>query len=262
MNPEVTPKKSKIHLAGWTGEEDPLAEYYAGKFNEWQGYQSKKNFNRKYVIALISLKEGNRWLFAGVHEEKGFKKRKGKKYSKYDLVEDERCSEMSGRIVVSFTRSGRQSYLIGENWSDQITVGGILPERLTIGEFPGFKSVNLKKSELDLIVLQSLDSWRTVLSNVAGVYLISDTKTGKLYVGSAYGEKGIWQRWSEYSANGHGGDVELKKLLKSEGKERSNDFHYAILEIADTHASEKDIRARESHWKEILLSRTHGLNAN
>lgn len=28
-----------------------------------------------------------------------------------------------------------------------------------------------------------------------GVYLISDTYTGKLYVGSAYNENGIWGRW-------------------------------------------------------------------
>lgn len=27
------------------------------------------------------------------------------------------CAEFGGRLVVSFTRSGRASYLIGENWT-------------------------------------------------------------------------------------------------------------------------------------------------
>ncbi len=262
MNPEVTPEKSKIHLAGWTGEDDPLAEYYAGTFNEWQGWQSKKNFNRKYLVSLISLRAADRWLFAGVYHPRGVTKKQGGKYFKYTLDEDESCAEMGGRIVASFSRSFRQSYLIGENWADQFTVSEFRPERLTIGDFPGFKSVSLSKSELDLIVRQSLDSWRTALSNVAGVYLISDTKTGGLYVGSASGEGGIWQRWSEYSATGHGGNVELRKLLGKEMVERSKDLHFAILEIADVHASKEEILGRESHWKDILLTRTHGLNAN
>jgi len=55
---------------------------------------------------------------------------------------------------------------------------------MTIAEFPGFKAVDLAKSELEVIVRQNLESWRIALSSVAGVYLISDTMSGKLYVGS------------------------------------------------------------------------------
>lgn len=97
---------------------------------------------------------------------------------------------------------------------------------------------------------------------MAGVYLITDTESGQLYVGSASGEGGIWERWAAYSANGHGGNAELRKLLRTAGPERANQFRYAVLEIADTHASREDILRREAHWKNILMSRAHGLNAN
>jgi hypothetical protein len=48
--------------------------------------------------------------------------------------------------------------------------------------------------------------------------------------------------------------------MKEKGS-RAN-LQYSVLEIADTHTSEKEILARESHWKEVLLTRIHGLNSN
>jgi hypothetical protein len=92
--------------------------------------------------------------------------------------------------------------------------------------------------------------------------LITDTKTGKLYVGSATGEGGIWSRWSDYSKNGHGGNKELIKILKDEGAEYSDNFQYSVLEIADTHSSKDDVLERESYWKNVLCSRDFGYNAN
>jgi hypothetical protein len=127
---------------------------------------------------------------------------------------------------------------------------------------PGFRVVNLAKADLDLIVAKGLESWRTALSNVAGVYLISDTTTGKLYVGSALGAGGIWQRWCCYANDCHGGNVELKRLIEMEGRQRANAFRFTVLEIADIHASKDDILCRESLWKRVLLTRLHGHNAN
>jgi len=45
-----------------------------------------------------------------------------------------------------------------------------------------------------------------------GVYLITDTRDGRQYVGKADGLENIRQRWSAYAANGHGGNVELRGL--------------------------------------------------
>jgi hypothetical protein len=142
-----------------------------------------------------------------------------------------------------------------------MTVHEIRAEPMHLEEFPGFKKVDLEFPDLEVIVRQNTTSWRTVLSNVAGVYLISDPDSGKLYVGSATGEGGIWSRWCQY-VDGHGNNVELRKLVGELGKERARGFRFSILEIADLHASLEEVLARESHWKRILLSRSHGFNAN
>ncbi len=96
---------------------------------------------------------------------------------------------------------------------------------------------------------------------MAGVYLVSDHDGGKLYVGSASGEGGLWNRWCQY-VDGHGNNVELHKLITELGAERARAFRFSILEIADVHASREEILERESHWKRVLLSRSHGYNAN
>jgi hypothetical protein len=59
---------------------------------------------------------------------------------------------------------------------------------------------------------------------VAGVYLISDTLSEKLYVGSASGEGRIWQCWSCYAADGPRGDIELHRFLTEAGVERAKKF--------------------------------------
>lgn len=259
LDSKVVPEETKVHLATYNGYEKPLNVYLAGDFYKWQSWQSRRNFGRRFVLSLIELPETDQWLFAGVHTSSGCEEDGDGYY--YSLQELTSCSELNGRLVVYFKRSGRQSYLNADKWKDDIVLAYILQKQMTIAHFPGFKSVNLSKSELKLIVNQDLESWRTALSSVAGIYLISDAISGKLYVGSATGEGGIWQRWCQY-AFGHGGNVELKTLLDEFGLERAEAFRFSVLEIADTHATVEEVLKRESHWKNILLSRVHGLNAN
>ncbi|HEY6230846.1 MAG TPA: GIY-YIG nuclease family protein [Pyrinomonadaceae bacterium] len=261
LDSQITPDKTKVHLATWNGREDPLLVYLSGNFSEWQRWQTRRNFERRFVLSLIALPESDHWLFAGVHVSEGCEQPEGRDCYHYNLQELASCSELNGRLVAHFRRPGRQSYLNADKWTNQLLLSHIRPKRMTIAPFPGFKAVDLAKSELDVIVKQNLESWQTALASVAGVYLISDTVSGRLYVGSATGEGGIWQRWCQYAV-GHGGNVELKALFDEHGLERASAFRFSILEIADTHASADEIRKRESHWKKILLSRAHGLNAN
>ena len=95
-----------------------------------------------------------------------------------------------------------------------------------------------------------------------GIYVIADAKTGKFYVGSATGDEGIWSRWCSYATTGHGGNKDIRALLRHKGTDYVQQFCFGILEIADTHASATDILRRESHWKELLQTREHGYNAN
>ncbi len=94
-----------------------------------------------------------------------------------------------------------------------------------------------------------------------GVYLILDESTGLQYLGSANGENGIWQRWSDYAANGHGGNKELKALHKVDPSHHKN-FKFSILQSLPSNISQREIIKIESLYKQKLGSRVHGLNKN
>jgi len=261
-NPSVKPDASKIHLATWNGSENPLDVYLAGKFNSWQQKQTQQNFEREYVVSLIRMHSRNQWLLAGVYRSISSKRIVEEGMYQYELDELSEFKEFAGRLIAEFARSGRQSYLNAENWSSKIYLSQFLKERYSIGDFPGYRKVDLTHEELQMIIKDEPESWRTALSNVAGVYLISDTEDNRLYVGSVSGKQGFWQRWLEYARSGHGGNVELQRLIKEKGLDRAKPFRYSILEITDIHTSNDDVLKRESHWKKILLSRAHGLNSN
>lgn len=261
LTPLADPAATKIHLAGYNGKEDPIDVYLRGDFDEWQREQTRKNFERPFVLSLIALHEPHTWLFGGLHRSGPPRPHHTTNWH-YPLVEIHETKELNGRLTVGFQRPGRQSYLNADRWSDALLVKEILRERVTFSRFPGFKSVLLSSAELRKIMRDQFPDWKAALSSVAGIYLISDVQSGKFYVGSATGEGGLWQRWSCYVETGHGHNVELRALLKEMGQSHVDNFHFSILEIADTHTGEREILQRESHWKSVLLTRRHGYNKN
>ncbi|MGH1344683.1 MAG: GIY-YIG nuclease family protein [Nannocystales bacterium] len=258
----IRPEMCKLHLAGWNGFENPVDVFVEGRFEAWQSRQSRKNFGRPLVVSLIAMDENHHWLFAGVHDVHGHEFVAEWDAYRYEMTSRATAEAVNGRLVVRFERTGRQSYLLAEKWTDNLVVSELLPRRLQVGAFPGFVKVRLTKGKLDAIVGDQPALWKSALSSVAGVYVIADSASGKLYVGSATGEAGIWGRWCSYSKTGHGGNRELVALLREKGEAYASNFVFGVLETADTRASESDVLGRESHWKELLLSRVHGYNAN
>ena len=53
----------KVHLATGPKDNDPLIAFLQENFKEWQESQTKKNFEREYIISLIFY-DDNEWLFA------------------------------------------------------------------------------------------------------------------------------------------------------------------------------------------------------
>ncbi len=211
---------------------------------------------------MIDLHQRSRWLFAGLFKVLGCTSRKKKGYFFYNTFEIESLNKYVGRIVVGFRKGFRQSYPYFETAVDDMEVVEMKPEKMAAAVFPGFNNVAVSHRVLKSIVGMDIVSWRSILSNVKGVYAIVDRSSGKVYVGSATGEEMIWKRWSNYARTGHGGNKGLIELLDENGPEHAMNFQYAILEIADSHASDDDILKRESHWKNVLCSREHGLNEN
>ena len=225
---------TKVHLACRNGTEHPLDVYYEDSFKTWQEHQTRRNFKGGYILSLIDLGAG---------------------YST-ELLEGQ--SDIIGRIIVQHQRT-RNSYV----WlkpETSLLISEIKRERMTIPDFPGYNNVTISHATLKTVTRQNIQSWRAALSNVKGIYLISDTTTGKQYVGKASGHVGLWQRWCAYAEDGHGGKVKLKGLLAQYGHPYSMNYRYSLLEIADTHASEQDIIAREVYWMGVLQSRDFGLN--
>lgn len=254
----------KIHCAidNKRSEWRPLEQYLCGTFELGQSQQSQKNFECDHVVSLINLSNSRRWLYVGVYAVHGVKRAEDWDGYVYDLRRLPNLEHLDGRTIVDFTKDFRASYLVGKNYETELVVSEIKPEKMSIADFPGFNSVLLSYEMLKSIVRQDSPSWRTALSNISGVYVISDTASGLQYVGSAYGGIGLWQRWSDYAATGHGGNKELRSLLRDEGADYANNFQFSILEVCDINASPDYILAREGHWKNVLLSREFGYNQN
>jgi hypothetical protein len=248
----------KVHCA--TGVRNPpLDAFFAGKWKEWQEQQNQKNFECEEIVSLIHL-DGPQWLFAGVFQVLGVKER-GNGYA-YSTRELKGLDDLTGKAIVEFDKSFRASYLRGPKYEDSMFVVAIRDTRMTVGDFPGFKSVLLSLATLRTIVGEKNPSWHSALSNVGGVYVITDNTTGKQYVGSAYGGVGLWNRWCAYAKTGHGGNAELKTLLAQNGPEHADNFQFSILEVCDRDSGDDFVIGRESHWKTVLRSREFGLNSN
>lgn len=263
--PSFDPAKTKVHLARSNGIDTPLHVWLQNDFDSWQQWQTKPNFERELVVALIQVPGTYRWMFAGLFRSHGHtvdRSDEQRVHYDYKLERIESTAELEGRLFLTGNYTSRMSYLLGETLAEDMEVYELLPEKLTVGQFPGYKLVNIGKPDLDLIVRHNAVSWRTALSEVKGIYLITDASNGKLYVGKADGETGIWGRWCAYAATGHGNNKALVEELGLEASERQNDLRFSLLEIADLQSGPREIENRENHWKEILLSRTNGYNRN
>jgi GIY-YIG catalytic domain len=117
--------------------------------------------------------------------------------------------------------------------------------------FPGLLSFSLELSRVPGMPM----SWKAILNEACGVYMLTCPNNGPQYVGSATGIGGFLGRWSEYARTGHGGNVGLKDIDTSK-------FICTILEVAGVDLSDKQAVERENVWKAKLFTRTRGLNRN
>lgn len=170
----------------------------------------------------------------------------------FDLVETEHLADLRNRLVIGW-RSPRTWRLNGS------TAAGYPVMEIADAQpipFPGFDRLALDYAQLQAVMREHRYApWRTALLAVVGVYLITDTRDGRQYVGKADGVESISQRWSAYAANGHGGNVELRNLDPTS-------FRFSLLRVFDPSTPTSVIDAAESHYKLALDTRKHGLNRN
>ncbi len=211
------------------------------------------------IISLIEIpSQPNVWLFAGFLDVVNLKNKKGIKVTYRTELKG-----LIGRLKLNFRRgSTSTAFLSGEKYLEDITVHEVLPIPFTSEPFPGYENINISCRDLCVLVAENQLDWIAALSNMKGVYLVTDKLTGRKYVGSAYGKDGLWQRWKKYAKSGHGGNVEFMKLHDITIDYAFKNFSFSLLEHYPKTVPDSKIINRETHWKNVLLTRTHGYNKN
>ena len=256
----------KIKFNQASPESDPLDLYQKDPEiinTEWLLWKEHRRYFREGQIAVCFLKLGwDTWLLTTIKKiTKDLNVEKGISFVGEEL---EAYKKYYGRVIVKYHKTFQTQGIYYKNICDELIVNQILPATFDGYDFPGYDKVRLSFEQLETIISQNKRDWVAALENQKAVYLITDTNNGKLYVGSATSNQGmLLQRWSNYVANGHGGNVELKALVEKEGFEyiRKN-FQYSILENYNAKVDDHVILERESWWKETLRSREFGYNSN
>jgi hypothetical protein len=179
----------------------------------------------------------------------------------HEMTYDDRFASLENRLVIAW--SGRSHrWLVEKNRTParievlEVRSPGAFPS------FPGFNRLLLSYSELKKHLMhENTSEWVKVLVSTRGVYLITDTKRGNLYVGSATGERGLWGRWRSYAASGHGGN-KLIRIGIEDNLIDKNDFQISVLETLSNLSTREDGIKSEMFWKERFGGKALTLNGN
>ena len=260
------PEQYKFHAARWNGEDHPLDAYVRDK-DEWLGWNTWRNekdeFTRKYIFSLIDFyPESEMWLFGGIYEV--IKRNNIPQSHSYVIKEINEYTSYVGRLKIKLQKPNRGRAFYLEHHLNNMKVSEILKVPYSGEVFPGYEKLNHDFKLLCPIFKNKNSGWMSALMNIKGIYVIMDKSNGMKYIGSAYGDSGIWSRWSNYFESGHGGNDELAKLIYKEGYNYAiENFRFSLLEYRPMKADDKVIIERENFWKEVFLSRgKFGYNQN
>ena len=186
----------------------------------------------------------------------------------YDLESEKDYEHLKGKLVIDWGKSD----LSWQQWLKNNSVIEILGIKIVIspgcspsalGRFTDYLGFSLAYHELQELIANPNDyrDWQASLSAVAGVYLILAQTTGELYIGSAYGQSGIWGRWEEYATTGHGGNTLLMEMIESYS-DYPEAFRYSVLHFLPKSTTPAEVIQWEQRYKEKLGTRAKGLNLN
>lgn len=250
-------------------------EGFIKEYTQIQGKNKQMLKSSKYWMVFISI-SGTNAKFYCMYSFKGFSHISEHEmpigfpcpemYSEdanlYELEESDLFYDLKNRLVIEWGTSTQSWYQNGTNRKPIVAI-----HDQSRAPFEGYEnciySFDKLKEIVDDMGMGVYEEHYKALSKVKGVYLIVDTTKGggKQYIGSAYGDKGIWGRWSDYVNTHHGGNKELIKLL-NDHPERYKKFRFTILKIFSEGASEKEVRDAEDLYKKKLGTVEFGLNDN
>ena len=267
---------SKVLLIRHALSDKECKEFYSsGHIKEYTQLQKMTMFpdpdRYEYWITFIS-NGGNSSVLNKCYRVKGYQEKQTDLVAKefityehfaengicFDLEEIDILKEYENRLVIDWGKGTRSWKQKATNEKEIISIQS--KQNVT---FDGYENLVLSYQELKDIVEDNLTyaDWHTALSSVHAIYLIVDKTDGKQYVGSAYGEDGLLQRWSMYVDTKHGHNKKMKELICNH-PERYQNFQFSILQVCPKTMPEDKIIQLESLYKEKLLTKTFGLNDN
>ena len=229
------------------------------KFESYQQSQKWKNrFPEGSAVASFVVAPGGETLFVGVYdvahvsrvggptEDALLGKLPSEDRAWHEMKRSNRMQEYEAKLVIDWgqgfiawhQRAHRQNKAVLE-----------IRAQLKEEPFPGYMKFMRRLAELNDIY----PLWRTRLEE-KGIYLLV-FDDGMQYVGSATGERGLWQRWENYLANGHGGN---RVLIRDHRDARK--AMVSILEISGSAQTERDIVTQEMLWQKKLGSKAKPLD--
>ena len=251
---------SKIKLVRHKDYRQDLYNLYRSNLTEFLAYQSSQSkdvFNAvDYIVAFIG-EEGLRSRFIGVYKLTG-RIQLADDHFEYQMEEVQgQFDDLKERVIIRW-----ENAISWHQWiKNKMEVIEIHPG-LHYKQFTDYSDFILNFDELKEIVTKQYSDWKKMLSATKGIYLINDTKTGKLYVGSAYGDEGIWGRWCNYVyTNGHGDNKTLKDLISLDPT-HGNNFQFSILMLLPRTITADEAIKKERLFKNKLGTNSFGLNNN
>ena len=197
---------------------------------QWLFWRNKSRYFNVGQIAVCLLKLSyDTWLLTSI--KKVTKELDVLEGINYEGVELPQYEQYYGRVIIKFKKSFMAQGRFYKDLHKELVVQQILPTIYDGDDFPGYDKVKLSYQQLATIIHRGKRDWIAALENQKAFYLITDKSNGMLYVGSATSmSKMLLTRWSNYVANGHGGNKELVALVEEKGFEYvKENFQYTII---------------------------------
>ncbi len=237
----------KIQGESYSGSLYNLYRNEYEKFLKYQNEQRAANFmNVEFIVSFIG-EDGTDSRFIGVYKNKGVVDTFGN-HQIFNFEEVKGFDVLKERVIIDWGKNAISWHQWYENEKAVIRIDRGLIEN-DVPLFISYNDVLLSYRQLKTIFDKEISDWKKRLDCCNCIYLIQDTKTGKQYVGSTYGNDGIWGRWKEYAATGHGDDDLLIQELENDALYAMKYFQWTILEILPLKISGNEAIDRESLWK-------------
>ncbi|KHD13991.1 GIY-YIG nuclease family protein [Clostridium butyricum] len=227
----------------------------------WGWYGNKKNFNIGQTVFSFLKVSYDEWLFISAAEIVNIPAG-----SRAEVKIIEKYVSLFGKLIIKYKKGNTYARYVFkmENVIENCVVKEILPCQYNGEQFEGYDRVYLQYRKLnDIFNGKIMPTYYEALKKVTGIYCLTDTKTGKLYIGSATGEEGVAQRWGNYLDSKHGGNKKLIALYNKKGNEYFEEyFTYTLIEYFGLSYDPGKILEREQYWKRCFDTIKNGYNDN